>query len=82
MSPILSAIMTRFLCPNFSKGKRSAFMFNDNPGPGQYNPNIYEYSKDREEFKSSFDNRSGRFKTKIFINKEGPLFPSYQKDKE
>lgn len=70
------------LKPNFSKGKRSAFMFNDNPGPGQYNPNIYEYSKDREEFKSSFDNRSGRFKTKIFINKEGPLFPSYQKDKE
>lgn len=70
------------LKPNFSKGKRSAFIFNDNPGPGQYNPNIYEYSKDREEFKSSFDNKSGRFKTKIFINKEGPLFPTYLKDKE
>ena len=61
------------LKPNFSKGKRSAFIFNDNPGPGQYNPNIYEYSKDREEFKSSFDNRSGRFKTKIFIVDSGNI---------
>ena len=70
------------LKPNFPKAKRSAFTFNDNPGPGQYDSNIYEYSHSKEEFKKAFDNNKGRFKTKIFINKEGPLFPLLNKEKE
>ena len=62
--------------PNFSKAERSSFKFSDTPGPDTYQNDVYDYPKDEKIFHNTFYNgKNGRFVTKIFIGKEGPIFP-------
>lgn len=70
------------LRPNFSKAKRVSFLSNDNPGPGSYKSNVYDYPENKDEHKKIFDNNQGRFSNYIFINKQGPKFPVISKERE
>ena len=64
---------------NFSKSERTTFKQNDNPGPDNYDSNVYQYPYNKEEFYKTFNTRDGgRFNKKIFINKIGPIF-NYKK---
>lgn len=66
--------------PNFSNAARITYKSNNIPGPDSYNNDVYEYYTDKKLFKDAFDNTANRFMDKIFINKQGPIFPPIQKD--
>lgn len=66
--------------PNFANAERITFRPKDTPGPDNYHNDVYEYHIDKKQFKDAFDNTSKRFVDKIFINKQGPIFPPVQKD--
>ena len=67
--------------PNLSKAERVTFKSNDTPGPGEYKINIYDYPKDKKVFRQTFSNeKNGRFTTNIFIDKQGPVFPTVNKE--
>ena len=60
---------------DFSKEKRDEFVkYNGVPGSDQYNNNVFEYPKSRKELVKIFS-RKNIFNKKIFINKQGMLFP-------
>jgi len=64
---------------DFTKKKRDEFVtYNGVPGSDKYNNNVYEYPKSRRELIKIFS-RKNIFNKKIFINKQGMLFPP-QKD--
>ena len=68
--------------PSFAKADRVTFKFPDTPGPGNYPNDVYDYPKDPNHFRKTFSNsRGGRFVTKIFIGKQGPIFPDVGKDR-
>ena len=67
--------------PSFPKAERVTFKFPDTPGPGNYPNDVYDYPKDEVNFRKTFSNaRGGRFITKIFIGKQGPIFPDLGRD--
>ena len=58
---------------SFNKAERNFNEIkNDVPGP-KYNINIYGFDSENER-KNSLGNKKLRFKTKIFVNKQGPIF--------
>lgn len=66
------------LRPTFAKSERNAIKSNNVPGPQQYNANIYNIANE-EDFRNAFE-RKERFKTKIFVNKLGPVFDFKKED--
>lgn len=67
--------------PTFSKAERNTFTYPQTPGPNKYDNNVYDYPKDKELFRMTFSNTKGhRFANKIFIDKQGPIFPKYAKE--
>ena len=67
---------------DFTKKKRDEFVtFNGVPGSDQYNNNVFEYPKSRRELLKIFS-RKNIFNKKIFINKQGMLFPPQKDIKE
>lgn len=60
---------------DFTKKKRDNFeVKTDVPGADVYNNNVYEYPKSKKELLKIFSRRN-IFSKKIFINKQGMLFP-------
>ena len=60
---------------DFTKKKRDNFeVKSDVPGADVYNNNVYEYPKSKKELLKIFSRRN-IFNKKIFINKQGMLFP-------
>ena len=60
---------------DFTKRKRDNFeVKSDVPGADVYNNNVYEYPKSKKELLKIFSRRN-IFNRKIFINKQGMLFP-------
>ena len=60
---------------DFTKNKRDNFeVKSDVPGADMYNNNVYEYPKSKKELLKIFSRRN-IFNKKIFINKQGMLFP-------
>lgn len=60
---------------DFTKKKRDNFQVeSDVPGSDMYNNNVYEYPKSKKELLKIFS-RKNIFNKKIFINKQGMLFP-------
>ena len=58
---------------NFSRALRTTVdPTKDNPGPG-YDLNVYGYNT-MKELNEAFNNKKKRFNTKIFSNKQGPIF--------
>ena len=60
--------------PNFPRSERnSMFIENDFPGPNFYSNNIYDLNSINDIKKALIDKKL-RFKSKIFVNKLGPVF--------
>ena len=57
---------------SFAKSERAKEIINKNPAPNCYDPNVFEYPKNEEQFKIAFDKKT-KFTNKIFINKIGPI---------
>ena len=67
---------------DFSKTKRGDFVMNtDIPGANKYNNNVYDYPTKKKEFLKIFKDKT-KFNKKIFINKEGIMFPPIKDIKE
>ena len=67
---------------DFPKKKRLNYeKFNGVPGANKYNNNVYEYPKSKRELLKIFS-RKDIFNKKIFINKQGILFPPIQDIKD
>ena len=67
--------------PTLSRAERKIHKINDVPflAEGE-NPDVYAYPEDRAEFRRTFSNmKKGRYGFKIFINKQGPIFPAIDK---
>ena len=66
---------------NLSKAERKIHNINDVPFLGENdNPDVYAYPEDKAEFRRTFSNmKRGRYTFKIFINKQGPMFPIVDK---
>ena len=67
--------------PTLSRAERKIHKINDVPflADGE-NPDVYAYPEDRAEFRRTFSNmKKGRYGFKIFINKQGPIFPAIDK---
>ena len=67
--------------PTLSKAERKLHRINDVPflAEGE-NPDVYAYPEDKAEFRRTFSNmKKGRYGFKIFINKQGPIFPAVDK---
>ena len=67
--------------PTLSKAERKIHRINDVPflNEGE-NPDVYSYPEDKSEFRRTFSNmKKGRYGFKIFINKQGPIFPAVDK---
>ena len=67
--------------PTLSQAERKIHKINDVPflAEGE-NPDVYAYPEDRAEFRRTFSNmKKGRYGFKIFINKQGPIFPAIDK---
>ena len=67
--------------PTLSRAERKIHKINDVPflAKGE-NPDVYAYPEDRAEFRRTFSNmKKGRYGFKIFINKQGPIFPAIDK---
>ena len=66
---------------NLSKAERKIHEINDVPFLGENdNPDVYAYPEDKAEFRRTFSNmKRGRYGFKIFINKQGPIFPVIDK---
>ena len=66
---------------NLSKAERKIHDINDVPFLGENdNPDVYAYPEDKAEFRRTFSNmKRGRYGFKIFINKQGPIFPVIDK---
>ena len=58
----------------FSQSKRKIYPDNLNPSPNEYNNNPYQYPTKYGDLFKLFKERQ-KYNKKIFINKEGPLFP-------
>ena len=67
--------------PNLSRAERKIHKPNDVPFLGEdENPDVYAYPEDKAEFRRTFSNmKKGRYGFKIFINKQGPIFPAVDK---
>ena len=67
--------------PTLSRAERKIHKINDVPFlPEGENPDVYAYPEDRAEFRRTFSNmKKGRYGFKIFINKQGPIFPQVDK---
>ena len=67
--------------PTLSRAERKIHKINDVPFlPKEENPDVYSYPEDRAEFRRTFSNmKKGRYGFKIFINKQGPIFPAVDK---
>ena len=66
----------------FNKAKRNGMeVENDNPGPNKYNTNIYEFTS-IEERNDILNDKKKKFNTKIFVNKQGPLFYINKKEED
>ena len=67
--------------PTLSKAERQIHKPNDVPFLSEdENPDVYAYPEDKEEFRRTFSNmKKGRYGFKIFINKQGPVFPAVDK---
>ena len=67
--------------PNLSRAERKIHKVNDVPFlPEGENPDVYAYPEDKAEFRRTFSNmKKGRYGFKIFINKQGPIFPMVDK---
>ena len=67
--------------PTMSRAERKIHNVNDVPFlPDGENPDVYAYPEDRAEFRRTFSNmKKGRYGFKIFINKQGPIFPAVDK---
>ena len=67
--------------PTLSRAERKIHKISDVPflAEGE-NPDVYAYPEDRAEFRRTFSNmKKGRYGFKIFINKQGPIFPAIDK---
>ena len=67
--------------PTLSRAERKIHKVNDVPflAEGE-NPDVYAYPEDKAEFRRTFSNmKKGRYGFKIFINKQGPIFPMVDK---
>jgi len=59
---------------NFDKAERKGiFVKNDNPGPDQYNTNVYSFDT-MEQRNEMLNDKSKKFNCKIFVNKISPIF--------
>ena len=59
---------------NFDKAERKGvFEKNDNPGPDQYNTNVYSFDS-MEQRNELLNDKSKKFNCKIFVNKISPIF--------
>ena len=67
--------------PTLSRAERKIHHPNDVPFLGEEdNPDVYAYPEDKAEFRRTFSNmKKGRYGFKIFINKQGPIFPAVDK---
>ena len=66
----------------FNKAKRGDLVkHNTNPGPDEYNVDIYDFSSLEERTEILSDNRK-RFINKIFVNKKGPIYYKNKKEEE
>ena len=66
----------------FNKAKRNGMEVEiDNPGPHKYNTNIYEFTS-IEEKNDILNDKKKKFNTKIFVNKQGPLFYINKKEED
>ena len=67
--------------PTLSRAERKIHNPNDVPFLGEEdNPDVYAYPEDKAEFRRTFSNmKKGRYGFKIFINKQGPIFPAVDK---
>mgnify|MGYP002626838342 FL=1 len=67
--------------PTLSRAERKIHKINEVPFlPDGENPDVYAYPEDRAEFRRTFSNmKKGRYGFKIFINKQGPIFPQVDK---
>ena len=67
--------------PTLSRAERTIHKPNDVPFlPEGENPDVYAYPEDKAEFRRTFSNmKKGRYGFKIFINKQGPVFPMVDK---
>ena len=66
----------------FNKSKRGELVkINDNPGPDEYNVDIYDFSSLEERNEILSDNTK-RFNNKIFVDKKGPIYHSNKKEEE
>ena len=70
--------------PNLSRAERKIHKPNDVPFLGEdENPDVYAYPEDKAEFRRTFSNmKKGRYGFKIFINKQGPIFPAVDKQNQ
>ena len=70
--------------PTLSRAERKIHNINDVPflAEGE-NPDVYAYPEDKAEFRRTFSNmKKGRYGFKIFINKQGPIFPAVDKGQD
>ena len=66
----------------FNKAKRGDLVkHNTNPGPDEYNVDIYDFSSLEERTEILSDNRK-RFINKIFVDKKGPIYYKNKKEEE
>ena len=67
--------------PTLSRAERKIHKINEVPFlPDGENPDVYSYPEDKAEFRRTFSNmKKGRYGFKIFINKQGPIFPAVDK---
>ena len=70
--------------PTLSRAERKIHNPNDVPFLGEDdNPDVYAYPEDKAEFRRTFSNmKRGRYGFKIFINKQGPIFPAVDKQNQ
>ena len=67
--------------PNFSKSQRVLEPKNIFPSPNKYNNNIYQYPLRKKKLINLFKAKN-KYNKKIFINKKGPLYPIFYKEKD
>ena len=64
--------------PTFLLSERKLHQENNNPSPNKYKNNQYEYPKKVKDLVNLFQEKE-KYNKKIFINKEGPVFPPLPK---
>ena len=65
----------------FLQSERKIYETNLNPSPNAYQNNPYEYPIKNRDLKKLFKEKQ-KYNKKIFINKEGPVFPPLKKKNE